>query len=268
MKCLNLGCGTRFHPDWVNLDSIAHSPDIIKHNLQKGIPFDDASFDVVYHSHVLEHFSQAAGQQFIHECYRVLRPQGILRVVVPDLEQIARTYLLALEKSLTGDPTWQANYDWILLELFDQVSRDQTGGEMAHYLGQASPDRLAFITKRIGTEAQHIAAMVKATAALAPKARSIRQRLGQVRELLYRLMLRGDYAALQIGRLRQSGEIHYQMYDRFSLQRLLTTTGFTNIECCEAAQSQIADWANLHLDTEPNGSVYKPDSLFMEAQKP
>jgi len=267
MKCLNLGCGTRFQSDWINLDSVAHAEGIIKHNLQKGIPFEDDSFDVVYHSHVLEHFSQADGQKFIQDCYRVLRPQGILRVVVPDLEQIARTYLLALEKSLTGDPTWQANYDWILLELFDQVSRDQTGGEMAHYLGRASHDLLDFITKRIGTEAQHISAMVKAPAAPAPEVRSLRQHLGQVRELLYRLVLRGDYPALQIGRLRQSGEIHYQMYDRFSLQRLLATNGFTNIERCEAAQSQIADWANLHLDTEPNGSIYKPDSLFMEAQK-
>lgn len=274
MKCLNLGCGTRFHPDWVNLDSVAHSETVIKHDLRKGIPFEDRSFDVVYHSHVLEHFSYEAGRQFILECYRVLRPQGILRVVVPDLEQIARTYLLALENSLAEDPIWQANYDWMLLELFDQCSRNQSGGDMALYFSQPTIFNIDFIIQRIGTEANYIKAMVEAQQSPKPhpvprswKA-AVKHSLWQLRELLYRLLLRSDYTALQIGRLRQSGEIHYHMYDRYSLKRLLDNCGFVNIQLCSATHSQIPDWAATHLDTEPDGHIYKPDSFFMEAQRP
>ncbi|WP_026072282.1 class I SAM-dependent methyltransferase [Nodosilinea nodulosa] len=274
MRCLNLGCGTRFRPDWVNLDSIAHSSGIIKHDLQKGIPFDDDSFDVVYHSHVLEHFPRAAGYQFMQECYRVLRPQGTVRVVVPDLEQITRAYLTTLEKCLAGDPIWRVNYPWMLLELLDQATRNHTGGDMLHYFSQPNIPNLDFIVGRIGSEAKYIAEMAQAQRqssdarlqGLSWKA-LIRHRLWQLREFLYRLVLRSDYAALQVGRLRLSGEIHYCMYDRYSLHQLLSDCGFTDIAVCGAAQSQIPNWAALRLDTEPDGSVYKPDSLFMEAQK-
>lgn len=96
---------------------------------------------------------------------------------------------------------------------------------------------------------------------------TLRHRLWQLREFLYRLLLREDYAALQVGRLRQSGEIHYHMYDRYSLAKLLDDVGFSNIQQQQAAQSQINNWASFHLDTEADGRVYKPDSLFMEAQK-
>ncbi len=57
--------------------------------MRQGIPFPDRSFDVVYHSHVLEHLSKSEASKFLKECSRVLRPQGVLRVVVPDLEEIA-----------------------------------------------------------------------------------------------------------------------------------------------------------------------------------
>jgi predicted SAM-dependent methyltransferase len=93
MKLLNLGCGNRYHPDWTNVNFTSTGDGVIAHNLTQGIPFPDNYFDVVYHSHVLEHFPKAQAEDFIKDCYRVLCPQGILRVVVPDLEEIARTYL-------------------------------------------------------------------------------------------------------------------------------------------------------------------------------
>lgn len=268
MKCLNLGCGTRYHSNWVNLDFVASSPEVIKHDINKGIPFPDASFDVVYHSHVLEHFDKLSGYRFMQDCYRVLRPQGFLRVVVPDLEQIARIYLSALEKSLAGDANWQKNYDWMLLEMLDQGCRNQSGGQMLTALRQADSESLPFIIQRIGIEAENIIATLKTQQIQDSPKFDLRHRLWQLRELLYKLILRNEYQALQIGRLRQSGEIHYQMYDRYSLAKLFCDLGFINIQQQEAVQSQIPDWASFNLDTEPDGRVYKPDSLFMEAQKP
>ena len=35
-----------------------------------------------------------------------------------------------------------------------------------------------------------------------------------------------------------------------------------------ASESRIPGWSEFHLDTEPDGTVYKPDSLNMEAVKP
>jgi len=34
-----------------------------------------------------------------------------------------------------------------------------------------------------------------------------------------------------------------------------------------SAESYIPDWASFNLDTEPDGTVYKPDSLYIEAIK-
>lgn len=99
MKLLNLGCGSRFHPAWVNIDTAPAEPSVVAHDLREGIPFPDAEFDAVYHSHVLEHFPKRSAGPFLAECLRVLRPGGILRVAVPDLERIARGYLEA--------PNWQ-----------------------------------------------------------------------------------------------------------------------------------------------------------------
>lgn len=65
MKYLNVGCGNRFHPDWVNVDLSPIDKRVITHDLSTGIPFDDNSFDAVYHSHLLEHIPRHQGKIFI-----------------------------------------------------------------------------------------------------------------------------------------------------------------------------------------------------------
>ena len=85
---LNLGCGSRYHPDWINIDIVPHGPEVIQHDLSRGIPLPDASCDVVYHTAVLEHMRRSDAAAFLAECYRVLKPGGIVRVGVPDLERI------------------------------------------------------------------------------------------------------------------------------------------------------------------------------------
>lgn len=61
------------------------SADITVHNLRRPLFFPDSQFEFVYLSHVLEHFRWQEGASLLKECFRVLRPGGVLRVVVPDL---------------------------------------------------------------------------------------------------------------------------------------------------------------------------------------
>jgi predicted SAM-dependent methyltransferase len=61
--------------------------------VKKGLPFADQSVSCIYSSHTFEHFSWAESLTVAKECFRVLRPGGVLRVVVPDLQLIAREYL-------------------------------------------------------------------------------------------------------------------------------------------------------------------------------
>src|ERR1041385_5970668 len=97
MKMLNLGCGDRYHAGWVNVDFVSNDKNVLAHNLLKGIPFGNNSFDAVYHAHVLEHFTPEDGKKLLEECFRVLKPGGILRIGVPDLETIVREYMRNLE---------------------------------------------------------------------------------------------------------------------------------------------------------------------------
>jgi predicted SAM-dependent methyltransferase len=281
MNYLNLGCGYRFHPDWTNINFVATGEGVIAHNLIEGIPFADETFDVVYHSHVLEHFSKKEGESFLKECYRVLRPQGVLRVAVPDLEQIVRIYLAALEKASSGSPDWAFNYEWISLEMYDQTVRNNPGGEMATYLYSKNLPNQQFVLERLGIEAKNL---IEAASKENQEINIVKQE-GKIEKLLkniyrffrysqYRkeLFLKGilgeEYNLLQMGRFRQSGEVHQWMYDRYSLGMLLKKCGMENIVQRSASESYIADWPSFNLDTEPDGTVYKPDSLFMEAIKP
>jgi predicted SAM-dependent methyltransferase len=281
MKLLNLGCGRRFHTQWNNVDFISSGNNVIAHNLMLGIPFPDQSFDVVYHSHVLEHFPKSKADFFISECYRVLKNKGTLRVAIPDLEQVVKTYLIALDKASLDASEWRDNYDWILLEMYDQVVRNRSGGNMAEYFVKEKLDNQEFVLERCGLEAKQLLESGKKTWQLIHINRQdnkLKILLKQVyktivhpeyiRDLFLRVLLGKDFEALQIGRFRLSGEIHQWMYDRYSLSKLLKECGFEQVTQRSANDSFIPNWVSYNLDTEPDGSIYKPDSLFMEAIKP
>jgi predicted SAM-dependent methyltransferase len=280
---LNLGCGGRFCDGWVNVDFTSTGPGVIATNLRKGISFLNESFDVVYHSHLLEHFQKSAAADFLKECHRVLRPEGVIRVVVPDLEMIARNYLVALEKARAGIEDWDHNYDWMMLEMYDQVVRNQSGGEMVRYLRDPSIPNEQFVVGRCGTGAGNIIAAgrksrgnVQAAAPSGPvpvparlrKVLSLLRQPSQWRGELLRRLLGDEIEALQIGHFRLCGENHLWMYDSYSLGKLLRACGFRDVAVRSATESYIPEWASCNLDTEADGTVYKPDSLFMEAIKP
>lgn len=128
LRMINLGCGSRFHPAWVNVDIAPRDPAVTACDLSKRFPFADGSFDVVYHSNVLEHIRREHAPGFLRECGRILKPRGILRVAVPDLEQICRLYLENLQRSCEQQPEAAARYDWMMLEMLDQTVREHTGG--------------------------------------------------------------------------------------------------------------------------------------------
>jgi len=153
-RLLNVGCGNVFHPDWVNLDAAPSAPEVTAHDLRRGIPYADESFDAVYGSHVLEHLEPCAAARLLRECLRILKPEGIARLVVPDLEAIAGLYLRSLEGALAGDAQARQRYDWIMLELYDQAVRTVPGGAMgAHLRGTMDGKQAEFVASRIGDEA-------------------------------------------------------------------------------------------------------------------
>ena len=258
MRLLNLGCGTRYHHDWVNLDFQSNNPDVMPYNLLRApLPFSSNTFDAVYHSHLLEHFPKRYAPIFLQECFRVIKPGGVIRAVVPDLEQIARLYLALLAKAVQGDEKAQKRYEWIMLEMFDQMVRNYSGGEMFEYWKQNPMPAEGFVIERFGTEV---------LSALVTLRNSSDVNLRPEPETSPNLETKLD--PTRIGQFRLSGEIHQWMYDRYSLGALLTAAGFNNAKICLANESAIPGFNRYLLDIEVNGTVRKPDSLFLEAQKP
>ena len=91
---VNLGCGHKTHPDMTNIDFEATSREVIQHNLTSKLPFQSDTVDLVYHANVLEHFGRLDGINFRAENYRVLKSGGLLRICVPDMENICKEYNL------------------------------------------------------------------------------------------------------------------------------------------------------------------------------
>jgi len=271
MKLVNIGCGSVFHPDWVNLDVLPQTKEVQSYDIRDTLPFLSQEIDVCYSSHVLEHLSREQAKSFLTDCDRVLKPGGIIRIVVPDLEMIVRTYLQCLEEVVSGKLSAESNYDWMILELLDQGIREFPGGEMGNFMLNPQLSNQEFILSRIGNEYWESAPLERSFQEKL-KNKTIGQLLHKIRIKIAELfvgVIAGKEAkiAFQKGIFRQSGELHRWMYDRFSLERLLTEIGFVNIRCCQADQSQILNFNDYQLDTF-NGMVRKPDSLFMEGLKP
>lgn len=278
MKLLNLGCGSKYHKDWVNVDFVSNDKGVLAYDLLQGIPYKDNTFDVVYHSHIIEHFPKENVNDFIKECYRVLKPDGIIRIATPNLEEIVRNYFKYLDRSLKNDKTAEFKYDWTMIEMYDQCIRTFNGGELGQlYIkgGFLDPD---FVYQRTGFKKILKRNSINRSY---PKTYSyLRNRLKQIAQIfkdvstnislknsLLKLILRNEFKYYELGKFRLSGEVHQWMYDRFSLKRLLIQNKFKDVKICQATKSRILNWNSYTLDTNPDGTAYKPDSIFIEAVK-
>jgi predicted SAM-dependent methyltransferase len=263
---INLGCGFHYHNDWTNVDFISSGEGVIAHNLLIGVPFEDNKFEVVYHSHILEHFLKPDGEKLISECYRILKNGGVLRVAIPDLEQIARNYILYLEAALKNEPGAKEKYEWTMLEMYDQVVRTKGGGEMIEYIKDTSKNNDAFLLERNGHEVKLLMENIRGAKMNNTSGASKPSILYRIKGKLKDWILKEDVKALAHGQFRFGGEIHQWMYDRFSLAELLKKHNFTDIKVVKFNESSIPQWTKFGLD-EVDGKVRKPDSLFMEAKK-
>lgn len=284
LNYLNAGCGTKFHTDWINIDINSSSPHVRSFNFLNGLPYENNYFDVVYHSQVLEHFPKEKAPQFLSECFRVLKPDGVIRVVVPDLENIAREYIKNLEANIhSSTPETVANYDWIMLEMYDQTVRNHSGGQMAEFLKLPNLPNKEYIIHRIGYVAKDLIPSVGCSHSLAVDTEHTRESpglsngtlIGRLRNKLGRIFTNLRAAdsrepiqseSSRIGSFRLSGEVHMWMYDRFSLGRLLREVGFDDIRVLDPHRSSIPNWSKYELDVR-DGAVFDPSSLFIEARK-
>jgi predicted SAM-dependent methyltransferase len=93
VRKLQLGAAENVLPGWLNTDLHGYGrADVVYLDVRKRFPLPDASFDLVYSEHMIEHLTWAEGQHCLRESLRVLRPGGTIRVATPSLERLARLY--------------------------------------------------------------------------------------------------------------------------------------------------------------------------------
>ena len=90
---IHLGCGKRYIPGFVHVDAVKfpHVDHVL--DIRSLSAFDTSSAELIYACQVFEYFDREEGPAVLAEWMRVLKPQGILRLSVPNFETIARLYL-------------------------------------------------------------------------------------------------------------------------------------------------------------------------------
>lgn len=80
---LEVGCGsTKVHPATIGMDVYPSCSVDIVGDIRDLWMFEDESVDVIVASHVLEHLTDA--KSALKEWYRVLKPEGVIAIAVPD----------------------------------------------------------------------------------------------------------------------------------------------------------------------------------------
>ena len=83
MRKIHIGHGGHLLDGWENYEK-----DEV--DIMQPLHWEDCSVDRIFLEHVLEHVPHPHGYCFLREANRVLKPGGILRVIVPDVVQISR----------------------------------------------------------------------------------------------------------------------------------------------------------------------------------
>lgn len=264
---LNVACGSRYHKDWVNIDFYADSKNVKRVNILKGLPFKDNSFDVVYSSHFLEHLSLHNAKYILKEIHRALKQNGVIRIVVPDLENICREYLKILENIENGKD-YQKKYEWIVIELIDQMVRNKSGGEMGKIYANSSVIKneplKEYILERVGVDLPIIKSndhKRKISLALILN-KIISIYIQMIKFLVPKKMRELIFINTSVG------EMHKWMYDRYSLSKLLYDMGFIDVNIEDYNKSRIPNFNHYSLDIKKDGTSYKGiSSLYVEAKK-
>jgi hypothetical protein len=127
--CLNVGCWTDVAEEWINVDASVYvkiskipmvgslilstlkaprfPPSIYCGDVVKGLNIKQNSCQLIFVSHVLEHLSLTDFYLALKNLYSYLRKDGIIRIIVPDLESYINDYL---KQKSNPNTTTQAAY--------------------------------------------------------------------------------------------------------------------------------------------------------------
>lgn len=93
MVNINFGCGQGKLEGWINVDLDSSCQPEVVADLSATLPFQTACAGLLYSEDFIVQLDLDCAYLFLQECYRILEPGGIMRLLTPDLEKFARAYL-------------------------------------------------------------------------------------------------------------------------------------------------------------------------------
>jgi predicted SAM-dependent methyltransferase len=98
---LHIGCGRSYFDGWINIDNNSDNNIDkldINFDLRMSLPIRDNSVDYIFNEHFLEHLTVEEGQRSLRDFLRILKPDGVMRIAMPDLRVAIDRYF---------DPNWK-----------------------------------------------------------------------------------------------------------------------------------------------------------------
>jgi predicted SAM-dependent methyltransferase len=92
IRRLNWGCGTGPPDGWTNCDIKDGAGIDLSCDIRDGLPLEDSSFDYIASVHALPELPYPDVEPALVELHRVLKPDGALRLALPDLEKAMHAY--------------------------------------------------------------------------------------------------------------------------------------------------------------------------------
>jgi predicted SAM-dependent methyltransferase len=102
---LHLACGPNVLEGWANIELTGDGP-VIGWDLRRPLPVESGTVEFIFNEHFLEHLELAQGRTLLLDCWRVLRPGGVLRISTPELRKLVDEYL-------AGRLTEWTDVDWV-----------------------------------------------------------------------------------------------------------------------------------------------------------
>ena len=133
---IDLGSGSVRHPgftsiDFFNVPNVHYAADL-RYPLRIG----NDTTNGIFTEHVFEHLTYAEVDRMLAECYRVLKPGGSIRIIVPDISIFAKNYA-------AGNSAWFDEWE-------NMMFKNSTDAERAQRRLVTPMSAISFVTQEYG----------------------------------------------------------------------------------------------------------------------
>ncbi len=106
---INLGSGNSYVNNFINIDFFGNK--MIDYGMDLRYPFkiESNSIDGIFSEHTFEHLSHLEVDNALSECYRILKAEAKIRIIVPDLS-------ILIERYCSNDDEWFQKWQDLVLK--------------------------------------------------------------------------------------------------------------------------------------------------------